>query len=108
MKLRITPNAFSSLSSPGTVGLIMGFAAAICYGFIPTFTLPLRPDAAAVHAGLSDLSILFYRFMSASVIIALLMIVKGEVVSHHARRTGHTHLSGLPLGRRGPLPAGGL
>ena len=78
MKLRISPNAFSSLSSPGTVGLIMGFAAAICYGFIPTFTLPLRPDAAAGHTGLSDLSILFYRFMSASVIIALLMIVKGK------------------------------
>ena len=78
MKLLITPNAFSSLSSPGTVGLIMGFAAAICYGFIPTFTLPLRPDAAAGHTGLSDLSILFYRFMSASVIIALLMIVKGK------------------------------
>lgn len=57
-----------------TKGFIVGLLAAVCYGFIPFFTLPLK------EAGSADLmpdpSILFYRFGFASLLLALIMIVQ--------------------------------
>lgn len=73
------------------IGIAAALLAAICYGFIPFFTLPIKevmPSPEAVHF-MSDPSILFYRFGFASLLIALCMIVmrqdfkvtRGEVVT---------------------------
>lgn len=64
-------------------GTLLGLLAAVCYGFIPTFTLPVR------SAGLPDPSILFYRFGTAALLLGLVMLVlrksfrvtRGELVS---------------------------
>lgn len=69
--------AFSSLTSPGTRGLIFGLLAALCYGFIPTCVLPLQTsDGVANPDAMSDISILFYRFAGASLVVAVIMWVK--------------------------------
>lgn len=64
-------------------GTLLGLLAAVCYGFIPTFTVPVR------SAGLPDPSILFYRFGTAALLLGLVMLVlrksfrvtRGELVS---------------------------
>ena len=64
-------------------GTLLGLLAAICYGFIPTFTVTVRA------AGVSDPSILFYRFGTAALLLGLLMLLRrrsfrvtrGELVS---------------------------
>lgn len=64
-------------------GTLLGLLAAVCYGFIPTFTVPVR------SAGLPDLSILFYRFATAALLLGLVMLLlrksfrvtRGELVS---------------------------
>lgn len=64
-------------------GTLFGLLAAVCYGFIPTFTVPVR------SAGLPDPSILFYRFGTAALLLGLVMLVlrksfrvtRGELVS---------------------------
>ena len=68
-------------------GLAVGLLAAICYGFIPFFTLPIKNAAPAET--LSDPTILFYRFGFASIILAIIMlcqrksfkISRGEMVT---------------------------
>ena len=59
--------------SPTLKGTIAGLVAAICYGLIPLFTIPIKNGEAANH--LSDCSIMFYRFALATVIIAVLMLI---------------------------------
>lgn len=64
-------------------GTLLGLLAAVCYGFIPTFTVPVR------SAGLPDPSILFYRFATAALLLGLVMLLlrksfrvtRGELVS---------------------------
>ncbi len=52
-------------------GWLYGLGAAICYGFIPYFTVPLT------KAGLENPSILFYRFFVATLVLAVVMCVRG-------------------------------
>ncbi len=77
MKLANTQLSHLQFASKTGRGLFFGLIAAIFYGLIPTFTLPIRqvegmsnPDA------MSDLSILFYRFFFAALIIGFIMLVK--------------------------------
>ena len=73
--------------SPTLKGTIAGLVAAICYGLIPLFTIPIKNGEAANH--LSDCSIMFYRFALATLIIAVLMLItrrsfkitRGELVT---------------------------
>lgn len=68
-------------------GIIFGLIAAVCYGLIPLFTVPMKEGARADH--LSDASILFYRFIFAALVIAVVMvamkrsfkITRGELVT---------------------------
>ncbi len=60
--------------SAATLGFIVGLVAAVCYGFIPFFTLPIKQSNAADF--MSDPCILFYRFGFASLIVALAMVVQ--------------------------------
>ncbi len=60
--------------SAATLGFIVGLVAAVCYGFIPFFTLPIKQGNAADF--MSDPCILFYRFGFASLIVALAMVVQ--------------------------------
>jgi len=55
-------------------GIAAGLLAAVCYGFIPFFTLPLKVEGTADF--MSDPAILFYRFGFASVVVALFMAVR--------------------------------
>ncbi len=60
-------------------GIFFGLIAAIFYGLIPTFTLPIRQVADGSNAdAMSDMSILFYRFMFAAAIIAVIMIIRRQ------------------------------
>lgn len=78
------------LSGTAAGGLVPGLLAAVLYGLIPTFTLPIHnvpgggnPDA------LPDMSILFYRFGLAAVMLGAIMalqrrsfrITRGEAVT---------------------------
>ena len=70
-----------------TAGFVVGLLAAICYGFIPFFTLPIKQGGAEQF--MSDPTILFYRFGFASIILAIVMIARrisfkvtrGEIVT---------------------------
>lgn len=62
------------MKSAVITGIALALLAAVCYGFIPFFTLPLKE--AGTTDFLSDPSILFYRFGFAAVLVALLMIVR--------------------------------
>lgn len=55
----------------GAKGWLCGLGAALFYGFIPFFTLPLKA------AGVGNPSILFYRFFTAAVVLACVMKVRG-------------------------------
>ncbi|WP_462346753.1 DMT family transporter [Alloprevotella tannerae] len=59
-------------------GTICALIAAICYGLLPTLVLPMSESNAAANPEdfMPNLSILFYRFMSAAVIIGLVMVIK--------------------------------
>lgn len=70
------------------IGSLFALIAAICYGFIPFFTLPIKKGLAADF--MSDPSILFYRFGFAAILIALLMIVQRK--SFRITRTEAVHL----------------
>lgn len=61
-------------SHQATLGFIVGLLAAVCYGFIPFFTLPIKQGEASNY--LSDPTILFYRFGFASLMLALVMLVR--------------------------------
>ena len=68
-------------------GIAAGLIAAVCYGFIPLFTLPLKTGEGV--ESLSDSTILFYRFGLAALIIGFIMlwrradfrITRGELVT---------------------------
>lgn len=60
-----------SIASPASRGIIAALIAAVCYGLIPLFTLPIKNG---VHF-MSDTSILFYRFALAALIIGGVMLV---------------------------------
>lgn len=82
-----TTKSTSQSNNKTIAGLIVGLIAAICYGFIPFFTLPIKnaPEAEV----LSDPTILFYRFGFASLIVGLIMlcqrksfkVTRGELVT---------------------------
>jgi len=68
--------ASSNLNAPW-VGVVVALITAVCYGFIPFFTLPLKPETATDAAdAMSDPSILFYRFGFATLLIGLIMLAK--------------------------------
>lgn len=76
-----TENAETSTSTPpttvsrqATLGFVVGLLAAVCYGFIPFFTLPIKQGDASNY--LSDPTILFYRFGFASMMLGLVMLVR--------------------------------
>lgn len=84
----VTENNVTSGSRPFVfMGILAGLIAAVGYGFIPTFTLPLlRVPASEL---MSEASILCYRFLIAAAAIALLMLLlrksfrvtRGELVT---------------------------
>lgn len=53
-------------------GFLYGVATSVTFGLIPLFTLPL------MHAGLVSDSILFYRFITATIALGLMIVVKKE------------------------------
>ena len=53
-------------------GFLYGVATSVTFGLIPLFTLPL------MRAGLASDSILFYRFVTATAALGLMMLVKKE------------------------------
>ena len=55
-------------------GIAAGLLAAVCYGFIPFFTLPIKKGLPCDF--LSDPSILFYRFGLASLVVGLVMLIR--------------------------------
>ena len=75
-----------SHSSPAK-GIMAGLVAAVCYGLIPLFTMPIKNEKTDVL--LSDYSILFYRFVLAACIIGVIMLImrrsfritRGELVT---------------------------
>lgn len=71
-----SPQTETSTVSPrqATLGFIVGLIAAVCYGFIPFFTLPIKQGEATDY--LSDPTILFYRFGFASLMLALVMLAR--------------------------------
>lgn len=71
-----SPQTETSTISPrqATLGFIVGLIAAVCYGFIPFFTLPIKQGEPGDY--LSDPTILFYRFGFASLMLALVMLVR--------------------------------
>lgn len=68
-------SASGTPAGAGLKGTLLGFFAAVCYGFIPFFTLPIS------HSGdpadkLPDISILFYRFLLAAAILGVVQLVR--------------------------------
>lgn len=62
-------------------GILFALFAAVCYGFIPYFTLPLKeiPAAAtAVSSYMADTCILSYRFGFAALLIGIVMLVRRQ------------------------------
>ena len=56
-------------------GTICALIAAICYGLLPTLVLPMSESNAAANPE-DFMSILFYRFLSAALIIGGIMLIK--------------------------------
>ena len=59
-------------------GTICALIAAICYGLVPTLVLPIShaDESAQPEDIMTDSSILFYRFLSAALIIGGIMLIK--------------------------------
>ena len=53
-------------------GVLYGMATSVTFGLIPLFTLPLMRE------GMASDSILFYRFLTATLALGLMMVVKKE------------------------------
>lgn len=76
------------LTTSAARGTLFGLIAAVCYGFIPLFTLPITHLATAGE-GLSDLSIVFYRFSFSALVVGAMMLLtrrsfrltRGELVT---------------------------
>lgn len=67
----------STGSRIGMAGILFGLIAAVGYGLVPLFTLPIGPDSRTPDS-MSDPSILFYRFLLAAVIIGVIMLVRSK------------------------------
>lgn len=67
-------NQQKSESSRVLQGFLVGLLAAVCYGFIPFFTLPIKNGGEELF--MSDSCILFYRFGIASLLLATVMVVQ--------------------------------
>lgn len=76
MKTQDTTPLQTNVPANPVRGVVYGLTAAIYYGLIPTFTLPVKDGAIADR--MSDPSILFYRFLFASVIIGIIMLLRGR------------------------------
>lgn len=70
-------------------GLVWGMLSGASFGLIPLFTLPL------FDAGLDVDSILFYRFSFASLILALILFIRGESFRITARQAIKLSLLGV-------------
>ncbi len=57
-------------------GPLMAITAAVFYGFIPAFTLPIHGSDSGNAEAMSNPSILFYRFFGAAVILGFYMLLK--------------------------------
>lgn len=57
-------------------GIAAGLVAAVCYGFIPFFTLPIKKGLEVDY--MADPTILFYRFGFASLIVGLIMLLRRQ------------------------------
>lgn len=70
---------YSSMSTTAK-GVIFGIIAAVCYGFVPTFTLPVSLDNPLADADcqMNTPSILFYRFIFAAILIGIYMWMSGK------------------------------
>lgn len=68
-------NECSAAARAGMRGTLFGLVAAVCYGLVPLFTLPVSQSEHAEDR-MSDPSILFYRFLLAAVIIGGYMLVR--------------------------------
>ena len=53
-------------------GFLYGLATSVTFGLIPLFTLPL------MGKGLTSDTILFYRFIAATLALGLMMVIKKE------------------------------
>ena len=58
-------------------GFLYGLVTSVTFGLIPLFTLPL------MQKGLASDSILFYRFITATLALGIVMLVKGESFRIH-------------------------
>lgn len=58
------------------IGIGLALIAAICYGFIPYFTVPIKNGL--TQDFMSDSSILFHRFGFAALLIGLVMLFQGK------------------------------
>ena len=56
-------------------GYILGIISAACYGLNPLFALPMYEENISVD------SVIFYRYLFSAIILALLMLIKGEKFS---------------------------
>lgn len=56
------------------VGVVLALIAAVCYGFIPYFTIPIKIGLSQDY--MSDVSILFYRFGFAALLLGIVMLVQ--------------------------------
>ena len=70
----MSDNQKAQPSKSVAIGLAVGLLAAICYGFIPFFTLPIKAGGNADF--MADPTILFYRFGFASLLLGLIMIIQ--------------------------------
>lgn len=62
-------------AASGLRGTALGLFAAICYGFIPFFTLPISHQGDPADK-LPDISILFYRFLFAALLLGIIQLVR--------------------------------
>lgn len=62
-------------AAAGFRGTALGLFAAVCYGFIPFFTLPISHQGDPADK-LPDISILFYRFLFAALVLGALLLVR--------------------------------
>lgn len=63
------------MRNKGTLGVILGLLAAVCYGFIPLFTKPLQTTEGGSFA-MSSSTILFYRFGLSALVVACVMLIR--------------------------------
>ncbi len=60
------------------IGIIAGIISGVAYGLNPLFGMPLMTDVAAGGAGMSVISVLFYRYSIAAICLAIWMLIRHE------------------------------